>query len=76
MMTRSGGGEGFSRPRPPSPSPPPTTHIVSQAVSLVGYGQSGELAQSQLALHGLVCTHDEGLPRSGRESQRLHWEDR
>lgn len=53
-----------------------TTHVVSQTVGLIGYGQSGELPQSQLALHGLVCAHDEGLARSGRERQRLNWEDR
>lgn len=52
------------------------THVVSQAVSLVGHGQSGELPQSQLALHGLVCAHDEGLPRGGRESQCLDWEEK
>lgn len=52
---------------------PPTTYVVSQTVGLVGYGQSGQLPQSQLALHGLVCAHDEGLPRGGRESQRLNW---
>lgn len=64
----SGGGGGSTLPI--------ATHVVSQAVSLVGHGQSGELPQSQLALHGLVCAHDEGLPRGGRESQRLDWEEK
>lgn len=55
---------------------PLKTHVVSQTVGLIGYGQSGELPQSQLALHGLIWAHDEGLPRSGRERQRLNWDGR
>lgn len=52
---------------------PFVTHIVCQAVSLIGDSEPGQLPQAQLARHGFVRAHNEWLPWGGGEGQRLNW---